>query len=54
MTNRFTEHPHVTPEEAGTVVDEAGQELKAGDAGFLEALAESSGFKYEDLSQPAD
>ena len=36
---RFTDHAHVTPEEAGTVKDAKGKELKAGDEGFMEALA---------------
>ena len=50
-TNRedwFTEHPHVTAEEAGSVKDKDGKELFAGDPGFMEAMAEELGFKYTD------
>lgn len=47
---RFTDHAHVTPEEAGTVKDASGKELKAGDEGFMEALAKEMGFEYNDLS----
>ena len=46
--DRFTEHPHVTAEEAGSVKDKSGKELLAGDPGFMEALAEDRGFKYTD------
>ena len=44
---RFTEHAHVTPEEAGSVKAD-GKELFAGDDGFMEALAKEAGFTYED------
>ena len=50
-TERFTDHAHVTPEEAGTVKDrKTGKELKAGDDGFMEALAEEMGFEFQDLT----
>lgn len=45
---RFAFDP-VTPDEAGTVKDAKGKELKAGDKGFLEAMAEEQGFEIEDL-----
>lgn len=44
---RFAFDP-VTPEEAGTVKDADGKELKAGDDGFMKALAEEAGFEYVD------
>lgn len=44
---RFTEHSHVTPEEAGPVKAD-GKELLAGDDGFMQALAEEAGFEYVD------
>ena len=44
---RFAFDP-VTPDEAGTVKDADGKELRAGDPGFLEALAEQDGFVIED------
>ena len=44
---RFAFDP-VTPEEAGTVKGADGKELKAGDEGFLEALAKEDGFVIED------
>ena len=47
---RFTEHSHATPEEAGTVTDKDGKELKAGDPGFMEAMAREMGFSYKDLT----
>ena len=49
---RFTAHPHVTSEEAGTVVDAAGRVLRAGDPGFLEALAKERGFTFTDETDP--
>ena len=48
-TERFTEHAHVTAEEAGTVKDKDGNELSAGDDGFMEALAKEAGFMFKDL-----
>ncbi len=47
-TERFTEHSHVTAEEAGTVTDKDGNELSAGDDGFMEAMAKELGFAYKD------
>lgn len=47
---RFTEHPHVTAKEAGSVKGKDGKELFAGDPGFAEAMAKELGFKYEKLS----
>lgn len=47
---RFTEHPHVTREEAGPVKDKDGKELWAGDPGFMEAMAEEMGFDFIDLT----
>ena len=48
---RFTAHAHVKPEEAGTVKDpKTGQALKAGDEGFMEAMAAELGFEFEDLT----
>lgn len=47
---RFTEHPHVTPEEAGPVKTKDGKELFAGDPGFMEAMAEEMGFDFIDLT----
>lgn len=44
---RFAFDP-VTPEEAGAVKGEDGKELKAGDEGFMEALAKEAGFEYVD------
>ena len=46
---RFAFDP-VTPDEAGTVKDADGKDLKAGDDGFLEALAKKSGFVIKDLT----
>lgn len=49
-TGRFTDHPHVTAEEAGTVKDKDGKELSAADDGFLEAFARERGISYKKLS----
>lgn len=45
---RFSEHPHVTPEEAGAVRDKEGNKLLAGDEGFMEAMADDYGFEFID------
>ena len=47
---RFTEHPHVTPEEAGPVKGANGKDLLAGDDGFMEAMAKEMGFEILDLT----
>ena len=48
---RFTEHPHITSEEAGPVIDANGKELWAGDPGFLEELGRQWGFKVVNLDE---
>ena len=48
--DRFTDHPHVTAKEAGSVKDQDGNELFAGDPGFAEAMAKQLGFKYKKIS----
>ena len=45
--DRFTDQPHVTPEEAGPIVTPDGRTLWAGDPGFLEAMGELYGFPVE-------
>ena len=47
--DRFAFDP-VTPDEVGSVKDADGKERKAGQKGFLEALAEQAGFEIEDLT----
>lgn len=49
-TDRFTEHAHVTAEEAGAVKGKNGEDLFPGDDGFMEALSRELGFSYKDLS----
>lgn len=52
--DRFTDHPHVTPEEAGPIVTPDGRTLWAGDPGFLEAMGELYGFPVESETSGTD
>ena len=48
---RFTDYVPVSPEEAGSIRDKDGNELKGGDTGFLEELGRQSGFTVVNLDE---